>query len=121
MDAHLKDLKFVKCTQEQALYTREEDGGAVIVGIYVDDLIITGKSREDINQFKVQMMDEFNMSDLGLLSYYLGIEVEQGEKQISLRQSAYACRILKQFGMSECKCNICSNGAQTKIAQGQGR
>ncbi|XP_039140404.1 secreted RxLR effector protein 161-like [Dioscorea cayenensis subsp. rotundata] len=48
------------------------------------------------------MMDEFDKSDLGLLSYYLGIEVEQGEKQISVRQSAYACRILKQFGMSEC-------------------
>ncbi|KAG6475649.1 hypothetical protein ZIOFF_064878 [Zingiber officinale] len=57
---------------------------------------------EKINKFKQQMMTEFEMSDLGLLSYYLGIEVEQQKSRISLRQSAYAKKILSQFKMTDC-------------------
>ncbi|KAG6513863.1 hypothetical protein ZIOFF_024200 [Zingiber officinale] len=48
------------------------------------------------------MMTEFEMSDLGLLSYYLGIEVEQQKSRILLRQSAYAKKILSQFKMADC-------------------
>jgi hypothetical protein len=51
------------------------------VGVYVDDLIISGPNVSDI---------KFGMSDLGLLSYYLGIEVEEGSEGITLSQSAYA-------------------------------
>ena len=45
--------------------------------MYVDDLIVTGARAEDINQFKREMAARFKMSDLGALSYYLGIEVRQ--------------------------------------------
>ncbi|KAG6523804.1 hypothetical protein ZIOFF_013691 [Zingiber officinale] len=55
-----------------------------------------------INKFKKQMMIEFKMSDLGLLSYYLGIEVEQQKSRILLRQSTYAKKILSQFKMADC-------------------
>lgn len=57
------------------------------------------------------MMDEFKMSDLGSRSYYLGIEVEQKEKQITLRQSIYANKVLQQFGMSDCNAAKNSHGA----------
>ena len=43
--------------------------------MYVDDLIVTGAYAEDINSFKHEMAARFRMSDLGALSYYLGIEV----------------------------------------------
>ena len=46
-----------------------------MVGVYVDDLIITGARTEDINCLKREMATHFRMSDLGALSYYLGIEV----------------------------------------------
>ncbi|KAG6512608.1 hypothetical protein ZIOFF_030733 [Zingiber officinale] len=55
-----------------------------------------------INKFKQQMMIEFEMSDLGLLSYYLGIEVEQQKNRILLRQSTYAKKILSQFKVADC-------------------
>ena len=48
------------------------------------------------------MMKEFEMSDLGLLSYYLGIEVDQKEGCITVKQAAYAKKVLKQFAMTEC-------------------
>jgi len=43
---------------------------------YVDDLIITGSSKGAIERFKDEMKTKFQMSDLGLLSFYLGIEVQ---------------------------------------------
>ena len=47
----------------------------LIVGVYVDHLIVTGACAEDIDSFKREMVACFRMSDLGALSYYLGIEV----------------------------------------------
>nr|GFA21482.1 ribonuclease H-like domain, reverse transcriptase, RNA-dependent DNA polymerase [Tanacetum cinerariifolium] len=48
------------------------------------------------------MEEKFEMSDLGLLAYYLGIEVTEKNGDISIRQSAYACKILKEAGMIDC-------------------
>lgn len=47
------------------------------MGVYVDDLIITGSSNVSVVAFRKEMMQSFSMSDLGLLSYYLGIQVNQ--------------------------------------------
>ena len=47
--------------------------------MYVDDLIVTGARVEDIDGFKREMVAHFKISDLGVLSYYLGIEVRQGK------------------------------------------
>ena len=99
----LEELGFVKCPHEHAVYTRREGDESLIVGVYVDDLIITGTRLSNIVKFKKQMAEEFDMSDLGKLSYYLGIEVEQGKEYIELKQAAYAKKILEKAGMSECK------------------
>jgi hypothetical protein len=48
----------------------------LVVGVYVDDLIITGSDRDNIRSFKEEMSVAFKISDLGLLHYYLGIEVK---------------------------------------------
>nr|GEU79446.1 ribonuclease H-like domain, reverse transcriptase, RNA-dependent DNA polymerase [Tanacetum cinerariifolium] len=63
------------------------------------DLIITGTPKEEIDKFKTQMEEKFEMSDLGLLAYYLGIEVTQTNDDISIKQSAYANKILKEAEM----------------------
>jgi hypothetical protein len=56
----------------------------LVVGVYVDDLIILGKSIDEASSFKTEMKEIFRMSDLGPLSYYLGIEVKQSAEGISL-------------------------------------
>jgi hypothetical protein len=55
------------------------------------------------------MKSLFSMSDLGLLSYYLGIEVKQSPQGISINQSAYATKILEKCGMKDC------NSSQTPM------
>ena len=73
----------------------------LVVGVYVDDLIITGARAEDIDSFKREMAAHFRMSDLGALSYYLGIEVRQGKEELTLGQSVYASKLLERRGMAE--------------------
>jgi hypothetical protein len=102
LDKSLKMLGFSKCASEPAVYKRGVGKTAVILGVYVDDLIVAGEDVLEIDKFKKQMTSQFEMSDLGLLSFYLGIEVEQLEDHITIRQSSYAKKVLSQFGMADC-------------------
>jgi hypothetical protein len=68
----------------------------------VDDLLITGADEKEIANFKLQMKELFKMSDPGLLSYYLGIEVHQKLSEITLCQEAYAKKILQSCAMEDC-------------------
>lgn len=52
----------------------------VIVSVYVDDLLFTGNNPQLLFDFKKSMMKEFEMTDLGKMSYFLGIEVTQMEE-----------------------------------------
>lgn len=80
LDKCLRNLGFTRCLHEQAVYTKCRNESVLIVGVYVDDLLVAGSSKQEIERFKHQMNGQFEMSDLGLLSYYLGIEVSQGEQ-----------------------------------------
>ena len=82
----LGELKFVKCTKEPALYRRQDKEHLLLVAVYVDDLLVTGTSLELIIEFKRGMSARFEMSDLGKLTYYLGIEVDQHAEGITLKQ-----------------------------------
>jgi hypothetical protein len=62
---------FQRSSSEHAVYVR----GNLIVSVYVDDLVISGSKRDEIELFKTEMKNSFHMSDLGFLSYYPGIEV----------------------------------------------
>jgi len=81
------------------MYTQGSVKSRVVVGVYVDDLIITGANLADIDAFKEEMRRLFRMSDLGLLSYYLGIKVKQGWNTITLGQAAYVKKLLEKAGM----------------------
>ncbi|GJY78472.1 zinc finger, CCHC-type containing protein [Tanacetum coccineum] len=101
LDQTLKSLDFKKCNLEQAVYTKRSKTSTLIVGVYVDDLIITGTPRKEIDLFKSQMKDKFEMSDLGLLAYYLGIEVTQTGGEITIKQTGYINKILKETSMMD--------------------
>lgn len=84
------------------MYTRGHRHKRVLLGVYVDDLIVTGADEREIQLFKVEMKNTFKMSDLGYLSYYLGIEVKQQAGKITLSQAAYAAKLLEKAGMADC-------------------
>ena len=98
----MDDLGFKRSRLDTALYYKGSEKEKVLVGIYVDDLIITGPSGNQISKFKEEMKDKFEMTDLGLLNSYLGMEVRQSSANIFLSQRAYTNHILKVFKMNDC-------------------
>lgn len=72
------------------------------MAVYVDDLLVTGSSVAMIEDFKRQMNQVFEMTDMGLLSYYLGIEVEQNKGHIRLKKTGYARKIIEKAGLKGC-------------------
>jgi hypothetical protein len=65
-------------------------------------LFLTGEEKL-INEWKKKLAAEFEMKDLGLMHYFLGLEVWQSPKRIFLNQGKYGVEILKRFDMFECK------------------
>ena len=122
LDDTLKSIGFVKSKNDQGVYYLNSNQDKVIVGVYVDDLIITGASEAKVKEFKKTMMKIFEMTDLGLLSSYLGIEVHQGKSQITLSQRPYAAHIFESFQMVECNPTNTPMEAQLKLKkEGGGR
>jgi transposase InsO family protein len=102
LDSSMIELGFQRSSYEHAVYLRGTGDHRLVVGVYVDDLVITGGNNEDIIKFKEEMKSKFQMSDLGLLHYYLGLEVTQSEAGITICQSAYAAKILESAGLTGC-------------------
>lgn len=113
LDSSLQAMGFARCASEHGMYIRGVDEARVVVGVYVDDLIITGASPAVVEFFKQEMKQTFRMSDLGLLSFYLGIEVKQGSKSITLGQAAYARKLLEKAGMGNC--NSCCTPMEVRL------
>lgn len=74
-DASLTSLGFSCSASKYDMYSRGTENILLIIGIYVDDLVIAGAEPEEVQHFKEEMKRLLSMSDLGLLRYYLGLEV----------------------------------------------
>lgn len=103
IESYFKREGFEKCPYEHTLFMKSGAAGKfLIVCLYVDDLIYTGNGEYLFKSFKHSMMAEFEMTDLGLLHYFLGIEVVQSAAGIFIMQKKYAMEILDRFEMKTC-------------------
>lgn len=90
---------FVSSSSEQTLFIKRKGGKILIVSIYVDDLLFTSDDEELLIEFKRSMKDEFDMTDLGKMRYFLGIEVMQKTVGIFICQRKYAAELIERFEM----------------------
>ena len=90
---------FRKSNGEPTLYIKAENGNMLVVVLYVDNLIFTSNDKALIGEFKEAMKNEFEMTNLGLLKYFLGIELKQMHNGIFISQEKYARQILERFKM----------------------
>jgi hypothetical protein len=102
IDSFLTSLGFTKSKADSNLYFKIMDNEPVILLLYVDDLFLTGEEKL-IAECKKRLAAEFEMKDLGLMHYFLGLEVWQSPERIFLNQGKYTVEILKRFDMLECK------------------
>jgi hypothetical protein len=120
IDDHLHKLGFVKSLSEATLYVKGADANLIIVSVYVDDLLVTGSNKTQIEEFKAEMFDVFKMTDLGLMSYFLGMEVKQSDDGIFICQQKYAKEILKKFHMESCKSTSTPMNLKEKFSKNDG-
>jgi hypothetical protein len=96
IDAYLQQLGFEKSEVDPNLYFIVVGEDPVILLLYVDDLFITEAERL-ISSYKESIASEFEMTDIGLMHYFLGLEVWQEPRHIFLGQGKYVCDILRRF------------------------
>ncbi|KAK2448647.1 hypothetical protein QL285_007899 [Trifolium repens] len=86
---------FIKCPYEHTLYIKAQGGDILIVCLYVDELIFTGNNPTMFAKFRKEM------TGIGLMFYYLGIEVKQEDHEILITHESYAKEVLKKFKMDD--------------------
>ncbi|CAI9759028.1 unnamed protein product [Fraxinus pennsylvanica] len=79
IDSHLSSLGFNKSVNEQTLYIKPVEEDLLIILLYIDDLLITGSNAALIDEIKDELKTDFEMTDLGEMKYFLGMEVNQTE------------------------------------------
>ncbi|TYJ97307.1 Retrovirus-related Pol polyprotein from transposon TNT 1-94 [Cucumis melo var. makuwa] len=104
INKYFLDNGYLRCPYEHSLYIKVNGHGDIlVVCLYVDDLIFTGNCASMFEDLKKAMTQEFEMTDIGLMSYYLGIEVKQSEEGIFISQERYTRDILEKFNMMNSK------------------
>ena len=102
IDNYFTGLGFTKSEADANLYQIVVEGKILIIFIYIDDLILIG-DEQLIHSSKEDLAKEFEMNDVGLLHYFLGLEIWQQEGELFVSQGKYAQEILGKFHMKESK------------------
>ena len=95
-------LGFTKSDADLNLYYKIVEDEPLILVLYVDDLFLTGNEKL-IAWCKKKLASEFETKNLGLMHYFLELEVWKRQKEIFLSQGKYTIHILKRFRMLYCK------------------
>ncbi|GJV19577.1 retrovirus-related pol polyprotein from transposon TNT 1-94 [Tanacetum coccineum] len=98
----LLDNKFSKGVVDPTLFTQKIGKHILLVQIYVDDIIFASTDLKACDIFFNEMSSKFQMSMMGEMSFFLGLQVSQNPGGIFVNQSKFALEILKKFGMDSC-------------------
>ncbi|KAF5815294.1 putative RNA-directed DNA polymerase [Helianthus annuus] len=99
----LLKMGFVQSLCDHSLFVLCKNDVLVVLLVYVDDIVITGNSISEITKVKRSLSESFKIKDLGILKYFLGIEVLYSDESICLSQRKYCLELLNEFGYLGCK------------------
>ena len=100
LDSHLINEGFIRSTNDPCVYFKPDHSVLILVG--VDDILVASEPSV-LKSVKRSFEEKFQMKDLGNISYFLGIQFESGNEEITMSQSIYITKILERFGMQDCK------------------
>ncbi|CAL2254853.1 unnamed protein product [Prunus armeniaca] len=120
IDAYFNKAGFKKSPSEATLYVKAEDSDVLIVSLYVDDIVYTGSSSQMIEEFRRDMMEHYEMTDLGVLHHFLGMGVIQSKQSIFLHQKKYGQKLVEKFGLKDCKIVATPLAMNEKLSKNDG-
>ncbi|GJT88414.1 retrovirus-related pol polyprotein from transposon TNT 1-94 [Tanacetum coccineum] len=102
---------------DNTLFTKKKSSNLIIVQIYVDDIIFGSTCQDMCDEFSKIMHDEFEMSMMGELNFFLGLQIKQMEDGIFFNRSKYIKEMLKKFGLEESKPMKTPMSSDTKLTK----
>ena len=104
MDDHLSHIGFRSLKSDSCVHVFEDKTGTAILTLYVDDICLLGNNKQLLGKLKKQLMDRFEMTDLGDVSKVLGMNVtwDRENGTITIDQKDYTEDILERYGMKNC-------------------
>ncbi|GJU62920.1 retrovirus-related pol polyprotein from transposon TNT 1-94 [Tanacetum coccineum] len=98
----LVDSGFQKGSIDTTLFIKKKGKHIMLIQIYVDDIIFGSTNPKYCTKFLELMVKRFEMSMMGEMKFFLGLQVNQFSNGIFINQSKYILDILKRFGMENC-------------------
>ncbi|KAI3810977.1 hypothetical protein L1987_20690 [Smallanthus sonchifolius] len=102
LSGYLLSNNFRRGAIDQTLFIKDEGGEILLVQIYVDDIIFGSTRKKLCKDFEVLMHSKFEMSSMGELNFFLGLQVKHVPNGIFISQSKYVKSILERFKMADC-------------------
>ncbi|GJV52935.1 retrovirus-related pol polyprotein from transposon TNT 1-94 [Tanacetum coccineum] len=102
---------------DNTLFTKKKSSNLIIVQIYVDDIIFNSTCQDMCDEFTKIMHDEFEMSMMGELDFFLGLQIKQMEDGIFFNQSKYIKEMLKKFALEDSKPMKTPMSSETKLTK----
>ncbi|GJS36321.1 retrovirus-related pol polyprotein from transposon TNT 1-94 [Tanacetum coccineum] len=102
---------------DNTLFTKKKSSNPIIVQIYVDDIIFCSTYQDMCDEFAKIMHDKFEMSIMGELNFFLGLQIKQMEDGIFFNQSKYFKEMLKKFGLEDSKPMKTPMSSDTKLTK----
>jgi hypothetical protein len=103
LDKYLQQTGFRKGIADNNLYIKVTQDSILLIEVYVDDIIFGSTDDRLSQKFAKDMHNEFQMSLLGQISFFLGLQIQQSNQGIFISQTKYIREMLKRFGMEDCK------------------
>ncbi|GJZ59611.1 putative ribonuclease H-like domain-containing protein [Tanacetum coccineum] len=103
LSIYLLDNGFQRGKIDKTLFIKRYKGDILLVQVYVDDIIFGSTKKELCIAFEKLMHEKFQMSSMGELTFFLGLQVQQKKDGIFISQDKYVGEILKKFGFIEVK------------------
>ncbi|GJW54421.1 retrovirus-related pol polyprotein from transposon TNT 1-94 [Tanacetum coccineum] len=100
---------------DNTLFTKNKSSNLIIVQIYVDDIIFSSTCQDMCDDFAKIMHDEFEMSMMGILNFFLGLQIKQIKGGIFFNQSKYITEMLTKFGLEDSKPMKTPMSSDTKL------
>ena len=85
------------------MFTKHVDSDILIVQIYVDDIIFGSTNEKLCKKFKSCMKNKLEMSMIGELKYFLGLQIKQKNDEIFINQAKYTRELIKRFGLEDAR------------------
>ncbi|KAL8155357.1 hypothetical protein AgCh_000661 [Apium graveolens] len=111
----LLESGFYRGTIDKTLFYLNHGNDLLLVQIYVDDIIFGSINAKLFERFAKLMQSRYQMSMMGELSYFMGLQVKQNEEGTFICQSKYTKNLLKKFGMQDCSTASTPMATATKL------